>query len=94
MFNERPNTDELLAADTGSTFASSLPRGAMLHTTKGDITFRLFPEECPRTVENFTTHARNGYYDGVIFHRVIKGFMLQTGDPLGREAQDSFCSVK
>ncbi|KFM27726.1 Peptidylprolyl isomerase domain and WD repeat-containing protein 1 [Auxenochlorella protothecoides] len=43
----------------------------------------LFPDECPRTVENFTTHARNGYYDGVLFHRVIKGFMLQTGDPLG-----------
>ena len=39
--------------------------------------------QCPRTVENFTTHARNGYYDSVIFHRVIKGFMVQTGDPLG-----------
>jgi peptidylprolyl isomerase domain and WD repeat-containing protein 1 len=35
-------------------------------------------------VENFTTHAKNGYYDNVIFHRVIKGFMLQTGDPLGK----------
>jgi cyclophilin family peptidyl-prolyl cis-trans isomerase len=50
---------------------------------QGDITIRLFPDECPRTVENFTTHATNGYYDNVIFHRVIKGFMLQTGDPLG-----------
>lgn len=38
---------------------------------------------CPKTVENFTTHARNGYYDKVIFHRVIKGFMIQTGDPEG-----------
>ena len=36
-----------------------------------------------QTVENFTTHARNGYYDGIVFHRIIKGFMLQTGDPLG-----------
>lgn len=53
------------------------------HARQGDITLRLFPDECPRTIENFTTHARNGYYDGVIFHRVIKGFMLQTGDPLG-----------
>lgn len=50
---------------------------------QGDITLKLFPDECPRTIENFTTHARNGYYDNVIFHRVIKGFMLQTGDPLG-----------
>lgn len=39
--------------------------------------------QCPRTVENFCTHARDGYYDNVIFHRVIKGFMIQTGDPLG-----------
>lgn len=54
-----------------------------MHTTLGDIHMRLYPEECPRTVENFTTHCRNGYYDNLIFHRVIKGFMVQTGDPLG-----------
>lgn len=83
VFNEKPNTEELMAVDGGGPAASSLPRGVVLHTTKGDITVRLFPDECPRTVENFTTHSRNGYYDGVIFHRVIKGFMLQTGDPLG-----------
>eukprot|EP00879_Flechtneria_rotunda_P011496 GHRR01012009.1.p2 GENE.GHRR01012009.1~~GHRR01012009.1.p2 ORF type:complete len:245 (+),score=72.74 GHRR01012009.1:4647-5381(+) len=83
VFNEKPSTEELLAADGAGAGASALPRGACMHTTKGDITLRLFPDECPRTVENFTTHARNGYYDHVIFHRVIKGFMLQTGDPLG-----------
>jgi peptidylprolyl isomerase domain and WD repeat-containing protein 1 len=44
---------------------------------------KLFPDETPKTCENFTTHAKNGYYDGLLFHRVIKGFMLQTGDPLG-----------
>lgn len=55
----------------------------MLRTTKGDIRLTLYPDQCPRTVENFATHARNGYYDGVLFHRVIRGFMLQTGDPLG-----------
>ena len=38
---------------------------------------------CPKTVENFTVHSKNGYYNGVIFHRVIKGFMIQTGDPFG-----------
>ena len=60
-----------------------LPRGAILHTTRGDISVKLFPDECPRTIENFTTHAKNCYYDNVIFHRIIKGFMIQTGDPLG-----------
>lgn len=44
----------------------------ILHTTLGDIHLKLYPEECPRTVENFTVHCRNGYYDGIIFHRVIK----------------------
>ena len=48
-----------------------------------DIHIKLFPDETPKTTENFTTHSRNGYYNGVIFHRVIKSFMIQTGDPLG-----------
>lgn len=61
----------------------ALPRTAVIHSTRGDIHVKLFPEQCAKTVENWTTHSRNGYYDGVIFHRVIKGFMLQTGDPLG-----------
>lgn len=71
-----------------------------MHTTMGDIHMKLYPEECPKTVENFTTHCRNGYYDNLIFHRVIKGFMIQTGDPLGdgtggqsiwgREFEDEF----
>ena len=55
----------------------------VLHTTMGDVTLRLFPEEAPMAVENFTTHARSGFYDGVIFHRVIPGFMIQGGCPLG-----------
>ena len=49
----------------------------------GDIFIRLFPEEVPKTVENFLTHCKNGYYNSLIFHRVIKGFMIQTGDPNG-----------
>ena len=56
---------------------------AVMHTTMGDITIKLFPEETKKTVENFTTHAKNGYYDGIIFHRVIKDFMIQGGDPTG-----------
>lgn len=63
--------------------ATKAVKGCIIRTTMGDIHCRLYPEECPKTVENFTTHAKNGYYDGVIFHRVIKSFMLQTGDPLG-----------
>lgn len=61
----------------------NLGREAVLRTNHGDITFKLFGAECPKTVENFCTHARNGYYDGTVFHRVIKGFMVQCGDPLG-----------
>lgn len=55
----------------------------MLETSIGEIHFKLFPKECPRTVENFVTHVKNGYFDNMIFHRVIKGFMIQTGDPKG-----------
>ena len=52
-----------------------------MHTNKGDMTFKLFPDIAPKTVENFVTHAKNGYYDGITFHRVINDFMIQGGDP-------------
>lgn len=54
---------------------------AVMHTNMGDIHIRLFPDHAPKAVENFTTHAKNGYYDGIVFHRVIKDFMIQGGDP-------------
>ena len=54
-----------------------------LHTNHGDITLKLFNDKAPKACENFSTHARNGYYDKVIFHRVIDGFMIQGGDPTG-----------
>lgn len=56
---------------------------AKMKTNKGTMTFHLFPEQAPKTVENFITHAKNGYYDGIIFHRIIKDFMIQGGDPTG-----------
>lgn len=56
---------------------------ATIHTSRGDIHMKLFATECPKTVENFCVHCKNGYYNGHIFHRVIKGFMIQTGDPTG-----------
>lgn len=56
---------------------------AVIHTSKGDIHVKLFSREVPKTIENFCVHSKNGYYNGNIFHRVIKGFMVQTGDPTG-----------
>ena len=56
---------------------------AIMKTNRGTIKFKLFPNECPKTVENFTTHAKNGYYEGIIFHRVINNFMIKGGDPTG-----------
>ena len=56
---------------------------AVMHTTLGDIKIKLFGSKTPKTVENFTKHAENGYYNGLKFHRVIKDFMIQGGDPLG-----------
>ncbi|KAL2312428.1 WD repeat containing cyclophilin family peptidyl-prolyl cis-trans isomerase Cyp9 [Schizosaccharomyces pombe] len=60
-----------------------LGKAAIIHTTQGDISIKLYPEEAPKAVQNFTTHAENGYYDNTIFHRIIKNFMIQGGDPLG-----------
>jgi len=77
---------------------------AILHTTMGDIHLRLFPSVAPKAVENFVTHARNGYYNNTIFHRVIRKFMIQGGDPngdgtggesiWGGEFDDEFSSLK
>lgn len=59
---------------------------ATMETSEGTITLKLFPEQAPKAVENFTTHAENGYYDGLTFHRVIQDFMIQGGDPDGTGA--------
>ncbi|KIW71942.1 hypothetical protein PV04_00168 [Phialophora macrospora] len=77
---------------------------AVLHTTYGDIHIRLFPDKAPKAVENFVTHSRNGYYNNTIFHRVIRKFMIQCGDPLGdgtggesiwgKEFEDEFSDLK
>ncbi len=54
-----------------------------METSMGDIQLRLFPSEAPKAVENFTTLAQEGYFDGLTFHRVIEDFMIQSGDPVG-----------
>src|SRR5664279_2877720 len=56
---------------------------ATLHTNHGAIAVELFDDDAPKTVENFTKLARDGFYDGVSFHRVISDFMIQGGDPTG-----------
>lgn len=63
--------------DTDRTYAVTL------ETSKGDIDLELYPEHAPKTVNNFVFLAREGFYDGIVFHRVIDGFMMQGGDPTG-----------
>ncbi|KAF7922976.1 hypothetical protein BELL_0248g00130 [Botrytis elliptica] len=100
--NEKPtNTNgkklaEAKAAETGT--------AAVIHTTYGDIHIRLFPDAAPKAVENFVTHSKQGYYNNTIFHRVIRKFMIQCGDPLGdgtggesiwgKEFADEFSSLR
>jgi cyclophilin family peptidyl-prolyl cis-trans isomerase len=60
-----------------------MPSVATIRTTEGSITVELFDEDAPQTVANFKKLAGDGFYDGVIFHRVIKEFMIQGGDPTG-----------
>lgn len=64
---------------------------AVIKTTKGVVKMRFFPEEAPKAVENFKTLAKEGYYDGLLFHRVIEDFMLQTGDPEGNGTGGESC---
>ncbi|KAJ1554925.1 hypothetical protein HK405_003717, partial [Cladochytrium tenue] len=84
VFNEKPSREEQTVAAMSSTaLKAQLGSQALIHTSVGDIHLRLFPEHAPKAVENFVGLAKKAYYDGVLFHRVISGFMLQTGDPLG-----------
>jgi peptidyl-prolyl cis-trans isomerase A (cyclophilin A) len=67
MSNENPSSNEV----------------AVISTTYGDMTLSFWPDVAPKTVENFKKLAREGFYDGTAFHRIIKGFMIQGGDPKG-----------
>ena len=99
--NEKP-----AAANKPALEAKQVETGtqAIMHTTLGDVHLRLFPDAAPKAVENFVTHAKTGYYNNTLFHRVIKKFMIQGGDPLGdgtggesiwgREFEDEFSALK
>jgi peptidylprolyl isomerase domain and WD repeat-containing protein 1 len=84
IWNEAPRAHQLLGSEgnaaRGAAQATAYSK-AILRTTMGDIHIKFFLE-VPKTLGNFCGHARSGYYDNAIFHRIIQGFMLQTGDPL------------
>ncbi len=69
-------------------FADKNPH-VILETTQGNIELELYPDVAPLAVENFMTHIKNGYYNGIAFHRIIRNFMIQGGDPTetGRSGQ-------
>ena len=67
---------------------------AVITTSKGVVMMRFFPEEAPKAVENFKTLAKKGYYNGLLFHRVIEDFMVQTGDPKGDGTGGSEKTIK
>ncbi|RYG55864.1 hypothetical protein EON66_04295 [archaeon] len=85
VFNEPPSKEDALLAVAAATAlkAATLGTQAVIHTTKGDVFLRLLPDRAPKAVENFCGHAKAGYYNNLLFHRVIPGFMIQTGDPEG-----------
>nr|XP_022312893.1 peptidylprolyl isomerase domain and WD repeat-containing protein 1-like [Crassostrea virginica] len=82
VFNEKPSKEDIVAATQDASY-TRVSDSCVIHTTMGDIHIKLFAKECPKTVENFCVHSKNGYFNSHVFHRVIKGFMIQTGDPLG-----------
>ena len=82
VVNEKP-TEKQTRPTLRAKPSIELPKYGVIRTTLGDIYMQLFPEECPRTIENFAVHAQKGYFDQMVFHRVTKGFMIQTGDPEG-----------
>ena len=63
---------------------------AVLKTSYGEITIAFWPDVAPKTVENFKKLAHEGFYDGTAFHRIVRGFMIQGGDPLTKDAKEEY----
>lgn len=80
IYNEKPTKDDqaIASMQMGDDIST-----AIIHTSFGDIYVKLFPQYAPKAVKNFIEHSKSGYYENCLFHRVIKSFMIQTGDPLG-----------
>ena len=101
VHNEKPrNLNAAKKAQEAAEQEARMASAATIHTTMGDIHIRMFPQYAPKAVENFTMHSKQDYYNNLIFHRIIRKFMIQTGDPLGdgtggesiwgREFEDEF----
>lgn len=86
---EESQTDNQASEETPDSFpqlteeVQGNERLVEMQTSKGNIKIKLFPDQAPKAVENFIKHSEDGYYDGVVFHRVIQDFMIQGGDPEG-----------
>ena len=88
-----------LAADTNTNSLSTVPAAkspatnevAVINTTEGEMVVAFWPDAAPNTVANFKKLAERGFYDGTCFHRIIKGFMIQGGDPLTKDAGSEGC---
>lgn len=80
-----PNTDSGKSEKAADQKTGVKPEVAVITTTEGEMVAEFWPEVAPKTVENFKTLAKKGFYDGTAFHRIIKGFMIQGGDPLTKD---------
>jgi len=82
----KPTTAKASPPATEQKAPMSTPEVAVIQTSEGTMVIEFWPDVAPKTVENFKTLAKKGFYDGTCFHRVIKGFMIQGGDPLTKDA--------
>ena len=78
---EKPSKTVVPTTPTSDIISAKM---ATIHTSKGDIELELYPQDAPKTVANFSTHAKKGYYNGLTFHRVEPGFVFQGGDLNGK----------
>ena len=77
----------------GTTFAADDDKVVILHTNSGPLVIEFFPDDAPNTVNNFLKLVESGFYDNTLFHRIIKNFMIQGGDPLTKYGDGGFENI-